>query len=219
MTAVQLLHHASLTSGRRTRFLATLLLGSGLVAHPLAAQPTPRWIPSSMSARAWLAHFEKMAKRGAGGDGADIVLHPGFYPRARVDSVIDGLERIALASGSQFVRGQAVAALSMAGSDDAPIPGVFERAINIYNRSDSHQVRGMIIGYMSHQRDRAKALSFLRSVAMEDPEQTDDLPFLAVNTLSEMGNGGRVTLVELLDNELLRDPKSIGFVKWFLGRR
>lgn len=219
MIGVQLFKSSARINGKRSGFMAGFIIGCCLTAPlPLASQTKPSWRKSSMSAQAWLTHFEQLARKGVGAD-ADIVRHPSLYPRTRVDSVVDGLERIALGSGSDLVKGEAVAALSMAGSDDSSIPGIFERTTKIFMRSDSHQVRGMIIGYMPNQRERAKALTFLRSVAMSDPEQTDDLPFLAVDVLSGMGTAGRATIADLFDKNLVRDPRSIGFMKWFLSKK
>jgi hypothetical protein len=167
-----------------------------------------------------LANFEKRAKSGDG-TVLQIILHPEEYPRARVDSVIDGLEKLALSVESELVRTEAAGALGMAGSAKKALPGVFNRELRVYRNSTSRTVRAMIVHHMWDQSERDRAIAFLKSIAVQDSDREDfsGAPFLASMSLSEMGADGRSALAELGEKRLLRDARTAGFVDWFLDRQ
>jgi hypothetical protein len=71
---------------------------------------------------------------------------------------------------------------------------------------------------MPKQQDRAGALAFLKSVATQSGTQRDYeyAPFHAAEALSHMSGDGRAALIELRNKKLIRDPKTLGFVHYFL---
>jgi len=212
------MHKSMITRSERT--LPFSLLTLALLILPLKAggQGTSRIAPPTKGAHEVLAIFEKNAQIGLSYAPPDIVRHPENYPRARVDSVIDGLERLALSADPQFVGSSAAAALTIAGAAESALPGIFGRVLSVYRRSSSAVVRGMILQCMYYENDRGRAIAFLKSVAAQDPANRDfdGAPFMAAMALREMAEDGRVALTDLRDKNLLRDPRTIGFVKWYL---
>jgi hypothetical protein len=205
--------------GRPLSFLlliSSVLMGS-LIANAQVISKTP---PKSRGANEILTSFEKAARTGLSAT-PDIVRHPENYPRARVDSVIDGLERIALTADPEFVGSSAAAAVTIAGAAERAPPGTLDRALSLYRRSSQTAVRASVVHYMHGQKDRGRAIAFLKSIAAQDSANRDfdGAPFIAAMVLSEMTEDGRAALLDLRDRKLLRDGETAGFVNWFLRTR
>jgi hypothetical protein len=193
-----------------------LLLALGLIAPIACAAQVASTTIVRTGAREVLARFEKHAQAGNAAV-PDVVRHPENYPRTTVDSVIDGLENLAMRAEPEFARRDAIIALTLAGSDKHPIPGIFERVMRVYQRSDSHLVRVMVIGYIADGQDRARAIEFLKSTATTPPPPRFDVaPILAAQQLSHMAGEGRAILSELYAKGAIQDPRAYGFVRWFL---
>lgn len=174
--------------------------------------------PSPRGARETLADFQQFA-RTRRGTSPDEVRHPERYAPARVDSVLAGLEQIALTADPRFIGSSAAASLARAGSVQNAPPGVFDRQVRVYVKSNSPIVRLRILNAMFEQRDRVRSLAFLKAVAAQRTDQQDfqDAAVTAVEGLSRMGAAGRAALIDMRDRNTLRDGKAIGFVNWFLG--
>jgi len=198
---------------------ATMLLAD---VSPAVAQRTSVSIVPSVPATAVLTNFEKMTSEGKAVIPKEV-QYPQRYSAARVDSVLDGLERIAQASNMarRFPTSAPVLAIMEAGSAEQPPAGIFEREMRLYRASNSVTVRNAIIVLMPRQKDRTRALAFLKSVAMQSGQQRDYeyAPYQAAQALSHMGKDGRAALIDLRDKKLLRDGKAIGFVNWFLSTK
>lgn len=177
-------------------------------------------VPSSQSATAVLANFEKMTSIGRAVT-PDEVRYPDRYSVARVDSVLDGLIQIAQASKSGFRTASAVMAIMKAGSAERPQPGAFDREVSFYRRSKNTTIQGTILTLMFEQKDRPRAIAFLRSVAMQSGDQRDYeyAPYEAAQSLSHMGNDGRAVLLDLQNKKLLQDGRTGGFTHWFLSTK
>lgn len=189
----------------------------GLIAPLACAAQVASTTIVRTGARDVLTRFEKNARTGRSGV-PDVVRHPESYPRTTVDSVIAGLEMLAVSAEPELVRSEAAVALASAGSDDHPIPGVFEKKVQLYQRSNSNLVRGMIIAYIDSGQERTRAIDFLKATATSPaPPRFDAAPFLAAQHLSFMGAEGRAILTELYASGRLKDPHTFGFVKWFLS--
>jgi len=168
-------------------------------------------------AREVVARFEKRAQTGNAGV-PEVLRHPENFPGPTVDSIVDGLENLALRAQPEFARRDAIIALALAGSNKKPISGIFERVMRVYQRSDSHLVRVMIIGYIAEGQDRARGIEFLKSTATSPPPPGFDMaPVLAAQQLSYMGAEGRAILSELNANGAIKDSRANGFVKWLLS--
>jgi len=151
----------------------------------------------------------------------DELQYPERYSQARVDSVVTGLEQIARTSSSGFVTATTVSAIMHAGSADHSTPRIFEREIQFYRSTDNLVVRGTILSLMPDQKDRARAIAFLKSVTAQSGSQRDyeNAPFHAAEALSHMGHDGRAALRDLRSKGLIKDPTTIGFVYSVLDRR
>jgi hypothetical protein len=197
--------------------LALVCLAVLLATAPADAQPSQTM--SVKGARAILATVDDSV----GGNGsalglAALLSHPEKYSHATIDSLIDGVEQLALTSRSKFTRTTATVALANAAAADNPRPRTFDRLLALYHRTSDELVRRTVVHEMSYQRQQTQAIAFLKSVATASPKQQDftQASVSAVSTLSRMGPVGRAALVELRDKNLLRDARAIGFVNWFL---
>jgi hypothetical protein len=201
---------------RMTLAATVLFIGSA----ELRAQVRSEVRIASRGAPEVVANFETMARAGRRRTPNEI-LYPARYSHARVDSVLDGFERIALTANTQSVGAWAASALMTAGSAEQPVPGTFDRALRVYHRSTQPAVRAMVLGFMSDQKDRDRVIAFLKSVAVQSGANQDyeGAPLTAAEGLSQMGREGRAALVELRDRNLLRDGRTVGFVRWYLSRR
>lgn len=199
----------------RTLLTSVVLLGPSLTVAQPSGHPTAK----EKGADEVLSVFQKRAKSGEASAPAQIT-YPDRYPRARVDSVINGLETLALTAESQDVRTQAAAALGLGASAQRGLAGMFDRELRVYRNSTSGLVRGVILHFMSDQTERERAILFLRSIATQGPEHQDfdGAPLIAATKLSEMGAEGRGVLADLHEKQLLRDGRTAGFVYWFLKK-
>ena len=197
-------------------FGRSVLFALGLIAPIACVAQVASTTTVRMDARDALLRFETHAKAGRAGV-PDAVRHPENYPRTTVDSVLAGLENLALNGDPDLVRGEAAMALSLAGSEKHPIAGLFEKVVQVYQRSNSHLVRVTVIRYVARGQDRARAIEFLKSTATTPaPPRFDAAPFLAAQELSFMGAEGRAILSKLYANGAIRDVRARGFVRWFL---
>jgi hypothetical protein len=173
---------------------------------------------SRRDAKETLADFQKFARTRMGSY-PEEVRHPEKFGSARVDSILDGLEQIALTAEPRFTGSTAAAALAHAGSVEKAPPGVFDREVRVYAKSKHPIVRLTILNTMFEQKERARALAFLKSVAAQRTDQQDfqDAAFTAAEGLSRMGADGRAALIDLRGRGVIRDGNAIGFVNWFLG--
>jgi hypothetical protein len=127
---------------------------------------------------------------------------------ARKDSLLDGLERLALSSDDGFVRSAAAGRIAFAGEGGTnwhPLRGVMARLVRIYHTTAHPDVRLTILDALPLQSDRGPALAFLRSVASA-PDPTNnaggpqeyfsfgDPRTRALTKLTEMGEDGRMAL-------------------------
>ena len=204
---------------QQKRSLATVFaLVGGLVLGSIRSHAQTPQKPNG--AKEVLANFEEFSRTRRGGF-PDEVRHPERYTAERVDSVLRGLERIALSGEPKFVGSTAAASLSRAGSLKNPPKGVFDRQLRVYGKSKEPLVRLTILNRMFEQNDRTRSLAFLKSVAGESTDHQDfeDAALSAVDGLSRMGPAGRAALIDLRDKKLLRDGKAIGFVNWVLTQK
>ena len=201
-----------------TRLKRALSYLFALAAVLLASVQSGAQIPQPRrSASEVLANFQKLARTRMGSY-PEEVRHPEKFASARVDSILDGLEQIALTAEPRFTGSVAAAALAYAGSVEKAPPGVFDRAVRVYTKSKHPIVRLKILNRMFQQKEGSRSLAFLKSVAVQRTDQQDfqDAASAAAEGLSRMGADGLAALVELQDRKLLRDGNAIGFVRWFL---
>jgi len=186
--------------------LAVALLTPGPVLH---AQSSTR------SARELLEAFVREESPSVTYGEADraislIMYQTGEYPRPLVDSLLVGLEELALNDPREHVRVLAVSRLSSPGLRILPKPnsGTVGRLLRIYRRSDNPRVRSVILGFMSAQAERREALAFVRAIAIQEREDFPNAVHEAIRTLVlGMGDEGRAVVRELHEQNLVRDPE------------
>ena len=198
---------------------AAISLGMLFASALLAQTPQPHVMAKNVSEM--LARSEESAKtKGFGGVVfSQMLQQANQYPSATLDSVVGGLERIAMTSPDQRARAWAAMELASGGSSETSKLGIIDHALSLYNRSSDKLVRSMIVGQMANQREKGKAISFLKLIASQSPRRQDfpQASLSAVSTLSHMGTPARAALIDLRHARRMTDPAAIGFVNWFLG--
>jgi hypothetical protein len=193
-----------------------------LLLGPTATAQSPAVQSQSSQAggmKQLLSSFEKRAHSGSASLGS-VVRHPELYTTAQFDSLIGGLERLALVSESALVRGEAARNIAAAGSAEYSEPRIIHRLIALYEKSDDELVKRSILARMYQQKDRRAAIVFLKGVASKSIEKQDypDASFEAASNLTHMGDEGVNALAELRRTGQLRDPEARGFVEWFFRK-
>jgi hypothetical protein len=142
-------------------------------------------------------------------------------PLARRDSVLDGLESMALTSESRETRQAAALYLAVAGESERtpPMAGIVERLLRIYRGNPTWLVRSTVMDQLPRQHERHAAAAFLRTVAAERDTSTrvspvhghftqGDLRTAALARLAEMGDDGRAVLQAMHRNGEARSPQA-----------
>jgi hypothetical protein len=181
--------------------------------RPLVAQAPPKPTVRVGSVRETLDGFEQR-----GGPAPYLLRVHDKYPRAKLDSLLAGLEHIVFTGRTEYLRMQAAGALTVAGEGDHALPDAVDRVVSIYRRSSDVLVREIILRNMMRQHDRPRAIAFLKTVALEEPSRDGvyGAPTSAVGTLRYMGTEGRSALVELRDSGRVHDPNARAAIQWFL---
>jgi hypothetical protein len=202
-----------------------------LLALLVSAAPLPAQTPFSERARSWavdsvLSHFERDVRaRVINSLGSDLVftiisLPAAFAPRR--DSLLDGLERMALTSDNEHVRHVAAARIAFAGRVDetaSPLPGIMARLTRIYHAHADPLVRISIRNSMPGQAERRAAAALLRVIASEADPTNDgrgphglfsvgDPRTEALSRLAEMGAEGRAVLQAMHQSGEARGPQA-----------
>ncbi len=207
------------TSRRQLNGLAVALVIS-VGFCPLAATgqgATRSW----SSAKEMLAILEARAESGEPASLGSVVRYPEKFAPATIDSVLAGLEILALDGRSPRTRQAAASSLAQAGSARHHRTDITGRAISVYRRSRDPLVKRTILSFMLFQLDRPSALGFLReiSVAPANHQDFEEASFVAVSTISAMGPEGQTLLEELRRKNLVTDPTARGLLEWYLSRQ
>jgi hypothetical protein len=208
---------ARLLQDRWSRPLALLAL---CCVHVTAGAQEQREERGAVSASLILQQFER--------DGTThqnsllaIVGYPERHGRAKVDSVLDGLEQLALTSTSELVRMRAAGNLAMAGASERPVPGALQRTTRVYQSSNDPRVRRQILGLMVFQKDRNGAIDVLKAVVIQARGEEDfpEAQSWAASALHWMGKEAAAALVELRDKGAIEDPVARGMVDYYYPGR
>ncbi|HYW07056.1 MAG TPA: hypothetical protein VE913_08880 [Longimicrobium sp.] len=129
-----------------------------------------------------------------------------LFPVATVDSVADGLERLAFTHPDEQVTRAAVYSLGFLGDGKGSLRrGNVARLIRIYRAAD-YRRRSAVVDVLGRAGERGAAAAFLRSVAVGDTIGPDRrLPEQAVFSLSLLGPEGVATLRELHERGLVKE--------------
>ena len=143
---------------------------------------------------------------------------------ARRDSLLNGMERLALTGRTRDIRHVAALNLAVAGTSDMPIPepGVVARLLRTYRNQTDPAVRLTIRNQPPLQVERQAAAAFLRSNAVEPDTSAEMGPHgyfshgdprtEAVARLAEMGEEGRSVLQAMHRNREARSPQVRGML-------
>jgi hypothetical protein len=144
-----------------------------------------------------------------------MLARPEQYSSARIDSVLTALELLAVSSDHARTRSVAAVTLSTAGDQSLPnpLPGVADRLIRIYRRSEDPLVRSTLIGLpLTRQADRSRVVNFLASIAVEPSLETrnhwGDNSARAVQNLALMGESGSRELRRLYQSGQVQSPEA-----------
>jgi hypothetical protein len=170
-----------------------------------------------------LVLFEREQRVGNFGSGPGVrALHiilngDGRWSDAAIDSVVDRLEHLALASDHHLVRRGAAMNVGYEGLSISQRPrmGAVARVVSVYRRSEDPVVRGILLGRMIDMADRRSAIAFLRQVASQKRtfHEEEEAPLEAVSLLAKMGPEGRAVLRDLLARNLVPDPSARGYIR------
>jgi hypothetical protein len=217
-----MIHVEVSTIVRRLILVLCMMVG----AAPLSGQSVISKRARSTPLDSVLLHFERDVRaRVINSPGSDLVftiisLPAAFAPRR--DSLLDGLERMALSSDNEHVRHVAAARIAFAGRVDetaSPLPGIMARLTRIYHAHADPLVRISVRNSMPEQADRRAAAAFLRTVAAEaDPTNDGSGPHglfsvgdprtEALSRLAEMGAEGRAVLQAMHRSGEARSPQA-----------
>lgn len=131
-----------------------------------------------------------------------VLAHADLLPAAMIDSVLDGLQHLALTSPRSQVRTNAVGLLASAGKQwpKARSARAGNRLAAIYRGTSDPDLKALLVGLsLSWLAEPGPALPILRDVAMQ-PESREDFPeasVWAVASLARMGDPGRAVLRDL----------------------
>lgn len=180
------------------------------------------------SARQALADFEQKASKGRqhyvrGGSAVDeYLVHFERFPKAAVDSVLTGLERIALTADNANARIAAATSLSALGDPrfKKAIPGSLIRSLRVYRQSRDPLVRSLILPRLAFYEDRPQVIAFLKNVAMQSPSEEDfpDAPAHAVGALTDMTEDGQAALKWLYESKRVRNVQAAASLHYLSKR-
>ena len=135
--------------------------------------------------------------------------HHGDFSEAQIDSLLSGLEELALTGGDGTLRRSAVFFLANAGSPEARSPrdDVVHRLERIYEQTSHDEVRESVLTDMPRLAARGEAIRFLRRIAVQPPEEQalSGAPGYAIAMLAVAGEEGRDALRTLHRQDLVRD--------------
>lgn len=201
----------------------TLVVLSGTACAPLTAQELAA-APGQQATRSpeeLLVRFAEEERSGVAGQASEDIFRifrdPVKYPRATVEALLNGLERLALTSNHPYVRTAAAATISMAGwsTSKSPLSGIVARQVRIYQRTSDPMVRSAVVSSLTGAAETKSASAFLRTIALQSSRRGDfpNAPISAIRALTRLGEDGPATLRELHQNGQVRDREALGFLE------
>jgi uncharacterized protein YydD (DUF2326 family) len=145
------------------------------------------------------------------------MLDPDQYPEALVQEIAQGLQAMA-ASDSRRLRIAAANWLALKGErSQAHSVKTIDELDEVYFSSQFEDVRMSIASRMHLQLARSRAISFLEKAASTSlpEEERSDWPssYVAINTLTRMGEEGREALRRLSTAGTVTNPMAKGYLK------
>lgn len=151
---------------------------------------------------------------------AEVLVGIADYAPARVEAVLDGLERIALTGLSSDVRAEAALSLSVPGSRQAvkPRPGIAARLMRVYGRSNDRQVRGMVVEGLARSVEHQEAIAFLEKVATGERPGAPGSSLAALTAIAAHGDQASPVLRRLHLSGAIKDPDARHWLEFMAQR-
>ena len=213
--------------------VGSLARGVGLLAMvmvvavrmPLTAQSLTQIAERTWPVDSVLSRFEADVRantaNGVGENAVARIIDLASPYSARKDSLLNGLERLAVTHSDRYVRQAAtlwIASAGEVGRTAPPVRGVWPRLLRIYRSNTAWVVRSTILDQSPMLVERPSALALLRSVAAEQDTTTPmgpegyfgfgDLRIAALSRLAEMGEEGRAVLQAMHRSGEARSPQA-----------
>ena len=200
------------------RSFSCLLLGLvvalavGPAASTLGAQQGRR-PPQSPSALldAYSREFDDPRSTGRASMGLTQVLtHHAEHPAGDVETVLAGLERMAIGGSTSRLRAEAAASIAIPGSRKStrPLGGTFARLARVYRSSDDPVVRSIVVGAMGGLSEHRAAVPFLEHIAKQQDEEFAGAAGKALTSLLMLGDPGRPALERLHSTSAVKNPEA-----------
>lgn len=134
-------------------------------------------------------------------------MHPENHTREKADSLVNGLERMAIGATDVGVGLAAVEWLGVAG---AHLEGVVSNLRAVYVQSSDENIRSAVAKALVGQKDAQTALELLEEMAIDPRAVEGDWPpaLQAIHSLARMGEVGRATLQRLHETEAVQNPRA-----------
>jgi hypothetical protein len=192
----------------RSSIASAVCLCAVLGVGPATAQT--RRPPSELLAAYVHERQTPNAESGVSRELVHALTNYGDYPAADLESLMRGLEELAVTGNPPRLRADAAFRLSIPGSKRAvhPIPGVFARLERVYRRSTDPLTRSVLITVMRQSTERQNAAKFLERIAKQEPADFSEAQYKAIQSLRRLDEEGRVVLKRLHETKAVREPKA-----------
>jgi hypothetical protein len=197
----------------RSRFILWInLLGAVIVVPSMSAQAQYRVTraPAELLA-AYVRERQSLdAKPSASLDISHVLTHYTEYPRADVESLLRGLEELALTGEPPRLRAEAAVRLSVPGSSrrSYPLPGTFARLERVYRGTKDPLVRSVVVSAMSDLAEQREAVAFLERLATKQEGDFAGVAGRAMASLLMLGDEGRATLRRMHESGAVHDQEA-----------
>lgn len=192
----------------RSSIAGAACLCAVLSVGPATAQT--RRAPSELLAAYVNEHQAPYSESGVSRELVHALSNYGDYPAADLESLMRGLEELAVTGNPPRLRADAAIRLSIPGSKRAvhPIPGIFARLERVYRRSTDPLTRSVLISVMGESTERQSAAEFLERIAKQEPADFAESQYKAIQSLRRLDEEGRVVLKRLHETQVVREPKA-----------
>jgi hypothetical protein len=191
----------------RSSIAGALCLHAVLSIAPVTAQ-TRR--PSELLADYVREHETSNAPSGASRELIHALTYPGDYPAADLESLMRGLEELAVTGSTPRLRAQAAFSLALPGSKHAvhAVPGTFVRLERVYRRSTDPVTRSLLIDVMGDLTEQREAAAFLERLAKQERADFAEAQYKAIQSLRRLDEEGRAVLKKLHDTGAVTEAKA-----------
>jgi hypothetical protein len=196
-------------------FCRSLIAGVAFLCCVLAVAPATAQMrsPADLLAAYVGERQTPMSKPGttrASNELIHVLTSPTDYRAGDMESLVRGLEQLALTGSPPRLRAEAAFALSIPGSRGAAqsISGTFARLKRVYDSSSDPLVRSVLVGVMGDLTDQRQAALFLERIAKQERADFPESQRRALESLMRMDEEGCAVLKRLHESGAVRDPEA-----------